>query len=119
MFSNSILRIVAGACPNAGRQTCAPAKNTIARAHVLGSIVLSLLLNVLSDVAKKVGPIHVALEIRSDAFCHARNRWVRIRTWIGNKGFYGTVFGASDSNASLRAQVVGITSLWQCKLSRV
>src|ERR1700674_4275135 len=78
-----------------------------------------LFFNEFSDIAKKIRAVYIALGIRGDAFRQARTAGVRIRTRIGNEILDRTIAGAPNSNASLGAQVIGITGLWQCILSGV
>src|SRR5712692_5773941 len=78
-----------------------------------------LLLDEFSYVAEEIRPVNVALEIRRYAFGHARTTWVRIRTRVRYEVFDRTVPGTPYPNASLSAQVIGITCLRECKLPSV
>jgi hypothetical protein len=56
-----------------------------------------------SNIAEKISAVHVAFEIRRDAFRHARASRVRVGTGIRDEVLDGTVCGAPDANAAMRA----------------
>src|SRR5215831_16777911 len=79
----------------------------------------TLLLHEFSDISKKIRTVHIAFKIRGHAFRNARSARIRIWTRVRDEGCDGTVHGAADANAALRARVKGITGLWQRQLSGV
>src|SRR5262249_26077453 len=110
------------ASPAQGGRELLPIRKTrgIGRCHrVPSGIGHTLLLHELSDVSEKIRTVYVAFKIRGHAFRHARSARVWIGTRIRYEGCDGTVRGAADANAALRARVKGITGLRQRQLSGV
>src|SRR6266436_4823024 len=79
----------------------------------------SSLLNKFSDIAEKIRAVHVAFGIHRHAFRQARAAGVWIWTCVRDEILDGSVRGAADANAALRALVKAVTGLRQRQLSGV